>query len=135
MISKNPIVSHLVHLCYEHGVRHVIISPGSRNAPFTISFDEDPRFQTYIIPDERAAAFFALGLAQYTNTVTAICCTSGTAALNYGPALAEAYYQRIPMLAITSDRPEEWIDQGIGQSISARECFSKLHSKGSLTSF
>ena len=132
MISKNPIVSHLVHLCYEHGVRHVIISPGSRNAPFTISFDEDPRFQTYIIPDERAAAFFALGLAQYTNTVTAICCTSGTAALNYGPALAEAYYQRIPILAITSDRPEEWIDQGIGQSIRQENVFQnyilKAHS-------
>lgn len=132
MISKNPIVSHLVHLCYEHGVRHVIISPGSRNAPFTISFDEDPRFRTYIIPDERAAAFFALGLAQYTGTITAICCTSGTAALNYGPALAEAYYQRIPMLAITSDRPEEWIDQGIGQSIRQKDVFQnyilKAHS-------
>lgn len=132
MISKNPIVSHLVHLCYEHGVRHVIISPGSRNAPFTISFDEDPRFKTYIIPDERAAAFFALGLAQYTSTITAVCCTSGTAALNYGPALAEAYYQRIPMLAITCDRPEEWIDQGIGQSIRQEGVFQnyilKAHS-------
>lgn len=118
MISKNPIVSHLVELSYQHGVRHVVISPGSRNAPFTISFDEDERFTCYIIPDERAAAFFALGLAQYTNCITAICCTSGTAALNYAPAIAEAFYQRIPLLAITADRPEEWINQGIGQSIN-----------------
>lgn len=123
MISKNTIVSHLVELCYQHGVRHIIFSPGSRNAPFTISFNEDPRFQCYIIPDERAAAFFALGLAQYTKTITALCCTSGTASLNYAPALAEAFYQRIPMLAITADRPEEWIDQGIGQSIRQHNVF------------
>jgi 2-succinyl-5-enolpyruvyl-6-hydroxy-3-cyclohexene-1-carboxylate synthase len=123
MISKNTIVSHLVELCHQHGVKHIIFSPGSRNAPFTISFNEDPRFKCYVIPDERAAAFFALGLAQYTKTITAVCCTSGTAALNYAPALAEAYYQRIPILAITADRPEEWIDQGIGQSIRQHNVF------------
>ncbi len=123
MISKNTIVSHLVELCHQHGVKHIIFSPGSRNAPFTISFNEDPRFQCYVIPDERAAAFFALGLAQYTKTITAVCCTSGTASLNYAPALAEAYYQRIPILAITADRPEEWIDQGIGQSIRQHNVF------------
>lgn len=138
MISKNPIVSHLVELCYQHGVRHVVISPGSRNAPFTISFDEDKRFTCYIIPDERAAAFFALGLAQYTKSITAICCTSGTAALNYGPAIAEAFYQRIPLLAITADRPEEWINQGIGQSINQVGVFDnfilKSHSLPSDTS-
>lgn len=132
MVSKNIIVSHLVELCYQHGVRHVVLSPGSRNAPFTISFDEDKRFTTYIIPDERAAAFFALGLAQYTKSITAICCTSGTAALNYAPAIAEAFYQRIPLLAITADRPEEWINQGIGQSINQVDVFKnyilKAHS-------
>jgi len=126
MVSKNIIISHLVELCYQHGVRHVVLSPGSRNAPFTISFNEDERFTTYIIPDERAAAFFALGLAQYTKSVTAICCTSGSAALNYAPALAEAYYQRIPLLAITSDRPEEWINQGIGQSINQVNIFQNF---------
>ena len=124
MISKNTIVSHVVELCHQHGVQHIIFSPGSRNAPFTISFNEDPRFKCYIIPDERAAAFFALGLAQFTKTITAVCCTSGTAALNYAPALAEAFYQRIPMLAITADRPEEWIDQGIGQSIRQHNVFN-----------
>ncbi len=126
MISKNTIVSHLVELCHQHGVRHIIFSPGSRNAPFTISFNEDPRFTCYVIPDERAAAFFALGLAQYTKTITAVCCTSGTASLNYAPALAEAFYQRIPMLAITADRPEEWIDQGIGQSIRQHNVFKNF---------
>lgn len=126
MVSNNLIVSHLVELCYQHGVRHVIISPGSRNAALTISFDEDKRFTTYVIPDERAAGFFALGLAQYTKTITVICCTSGTAPLNYGPALAEAFYQRIPILAITADRPEEWIDQGVGQSIRQNGIFNNF---------
>jgi len=132
MISDNLIVSHLVELCHQHGVKHVVLSPGSRNAPFTISFTEDPRFQCYVIPDERAAAFFALGLAQYTNSITAICCTSGTASLNYAPAIAEAYYQRIPLLAITADRPKEWINQGIGQSINQIDIYKnyilKAHS-------
>jgi len=126
MISENTIVSHVVELCHQHGVKHIIFSPGSRNAPFTISFNEDPRFNCYVIPDERAAAFFALGLAQYTKTITAVCCTSGTASLNYAPALAEAFYQRIPMLAITADRPEEWIDQGIGQSIRQHNVFQNF---------
>ena len=130
MISQNIIVSHLVELCYQHGIKHIVLSPGSRNAPFTISFNEDPRFTCYIIPDERAAAFFALGLAQFTNTMTAVCCTSGTASLNYGPALAEAFYQRIPMLAITADRPEEWIDQGVGQSIRQKNLFQNFILKG-----
>lgn len=126
MVSKNIIVSHLVDLCYQHGVRHIVLSPGSRNAPFTISFDEDKRFTTYIIPDERAAAFFALGLAQYTKSITAVCCTSGTAALNYAPAIAEAYYQRIPLLAITADRPEEWINQGVGQSMNQVDVYKNF---------
>lgn len=126
MVSANKIVSDLVELCYSHGIRDVVLSPGSRNAPFSITFQEDQRFTCYVIPDERAAAFFALGLSQYTGKITAICCTSGTAAVNYGPALAEAYYQRIPILAITADRPDEWIDQGIGQSVHQKGLFDNF---------
>lgn len=126
MVSANPIVSDIVELCYQHGIRHVVLSPGSRNAPFSISFQEDERFTCYVIPDERAAAFFALGLAQKTEQMTAICCTSGTAVANYSPAIAEAYYQRIPILAITADRPEEWINQGIGQSINQVGIFNNF---------
>ena len=78
------------------------------------------------IPDERSAAFFALGMAQYTDLPTAIICTSGTAGLNYAPALAEAYYQGIPLLAITADRPTEYVDQEDGQTINQQNIFDNF---------
>lgn len=124
MVSANRIVTDIVEICHAHGVQYIVLSPGSRNAPFIITFQEDKRFECFIIPDERAAGFFALGLAQYTKSIVALCCTSGTAAVNYGPALAEAFYQRIPLVAITADRPKEWINQGIGQSLNQENLFS-----------
>lgn len=124
MVSENRIITDIVEICHAHGVKYVILSPGSRNAPFIITFQEDKRFECFVIADERAAGFFALGLAQYTKSIVALCCTSGTAAVNYGPALAEAYYQRIPLVAITADRPKEWINQGIGQSLNQENLFS-----------
>jgi len=117
MISEKRPVQDLIEILKEHGVRHVVISPGSRNAPLSISFEADKFFSTYSIVDERSAAFFALGIAQQTGETTAIVCTSGSAALNYAPAIAEAFYQQVPMLVITADRPSEWIDQGDGQTI------------------
>jgi 2-succinyl-5-enolpyruvyl-6-hydroxy-3-cyclohexene-1-carboxylate synthase len=100
-----------------------VLSPGSRNAPFAIAFDAHPDIQTLVIHDERAAAFVALGLAQETQKPVALCCTSGSACLNYYPALAEAYYRNIPLLVLTADRPAEWINQGDGQTIVQREVF------------
>ncbi len=117
MLSDKPGVRNLVELCAAKGIRHVIISPGSRNAPLNISFNEHGAFECISVPDERCAAFVALGIGQHTGQPAIVCCTSGSAALNFAPAIVEAYYQRIPMLILTADRPPEWIDQGEGQSM------------------
>jgi len=118
MNSDKKAVQDLVSLFEKKGIKHVIITPGSRNAPFSISFHENESFETISIVDERSAAFFALGIAQQSKMPVAIICTSGTAALNYAPAIAEAYYQEVPLLVITADRPMEWVDQGEGQTIN-----------------
>ncbi|MGB3618690.1 MAG: 2-succinyl-5-enolpyruvyl-6-hydroxy-3-cyclohexene-1-carboxylic-acid synthase, partial [Catalinimonas sp.] len=76
-----------------------------------------------VVPDERAAAFVALGIAQQTGVPTALVCTSGTAALNWGPAVAEAFFQRVPLLLLTADRPPEWVDQWDGQTIRQRNVY------------
>lgn len=122
-VSDKPVVRHIVELCHAHGVRDVILSPGSRNAPFILSFPASGKFTCLSIVDERSAAYFALGLARSKNAPVAIVCTSGTAALNYAPAMAEAYYQQIPLIAITADRPPEYIDQADGQTIRQNEMF------------
>ncbi|WP_291858269.1 2-succinyl-5-enolpyruvyl-6-hydroxy-3-cyclohexene-1-carboxylic-acid synthase [Marinilabilia sp.] len=116
-ISDKPVVKNILEHCFAYGVRHVVLSPGSRNAPFLISFPASGKFRCYTIVDERSAAYFALGLARKTGEPVVMACTSGTAALNYAPALAEAYYQQIPLIAITSDRPPEFVDQADGQTI------------------
>ena len=105
------------------GVKDIIISPGSRNAPLTIGFTEDPYFKCYSIVDERCAAFFALGIAQNTGRIVAVVCTSGSAMLNYYPAVAEAFYSDIPMLVISADRPSYRIDIGDGQTIRQENVF------------
>lgn len=108
---------HISHICNANGIKKAVISPGSRNAPITISFARNDQIEKYIIPDERAAGFIALGLAQASNEPVALVCTSGSALLNYGPAIAEAYYQKVPLVVISADRPPEWIDQWDGQTI------------------
>ncbi|MFN5621729.1 MAG: 2-succinyl-5-enolpyruvyl-6-hydroxy-3-cyclohexene-1-carboxylic-acid synthase [Flavobacteriales bacterium] len=123
MISDKKPVQDFIQLLVQHGIKHVIICPGSRNAPFSISLSEDSRFTVHSIVDERSAAFIALGMAQQLDHTVALICTSGTAALNFAPALAEAFYQRVPLLVVTADRPIEWIDQGEGQSIRQREVY------------
>jgi 2-succinyl-5-enolpyruvyl-6-hydroxy-3-cyclohexene-1-carboxylate synthase len=113
----------LVEQCLAQGMKHVVFSPGSRNAPFIIAFDEHPAFNCYVIHDERSAAFYALGMAQQLQEPVAVICTSGSAALNYYPAVAEAFYQCIPLVIITADRPNEWINQGDGQTIVQHEIY------------
>lgn len=125
-ISDKTVVHHIIEHCYTHGVRHVIISPGSRNAPFIISFPASKKFNCLTIVDERSAAYFALGLARETKQPVALICTSGTAALNYTPAISEAYYQQIPLIAITADRPPEYVDQADGQTIRQQGIFSNF---------
>jgi 2-succinyl-5-enolpyruvyl-6-hydroxy-3-cyclohexene-1-carboxylate synthase len=123
MISDKKPVQDFIQLLAQHGIQEVIICPGSRNAPFSISLSSDKRFNVHSIVDERSAAFIALGMAQQLDHTVALICTSGTAALNFAPALAEAFYQRVPLLVVTADRPIEWIDQGEGQSIRQREVY------------
>jgi 2-succinyl-5-enolpyruvyl-6-hydroxy-3-cyclohexene-1-carboxylate synthase len=124
MISSNKIgVQLIVQQCLAHGMKNVVCSPGSRNAPFVIAFDEHPEINCYVVHDERSAAFFAMGMAQQLNEPVGIVCTSGSAALNYYPAIAEAYYQCIPLVVITADRPTEWINQGDGQTIVQKDVF------------
>lgn len=116
----------LVAICKAKGLKDIVISPGSRNAPLVIEFARDPAFRCLVVPDERSAAFVALGIAQQSGLPTAVICTSGSAPLNYSPALAEAYYQRIPLVAITADRPAEWIGQADGQAINQRGMFKNF---------
>ncbi len=122
-LSDKKGVRNLVEICAAKGIRYVIISPGSRNAPLNISFNEHGAFECLSIPDERSAAFVALGIAQQTGTPAIITCTSGSASLNYAPGICEAFYQRIPLIVVTADRPDEWINQGEGQSIDQKNVY------------
>ncbi|NQY29522.1 MAG: 2-succinyl-5-enolpyruvyl-6-hydroxy-3-cyclohexene-1-carboxylate synthase [Flavobacteriaceae bacterium] len=120
---KIPLAQQVIQLCAAKGVSHVVISPGSRNAPLTIGFASHPEIKTYSIVDERCAAFFALGMAQELQQPVAVVCTSGSALLNYYPAIAEAYYSRIPLIVISADRPKHLIDVGDGQTIRQENVF------------
>lgn len=122
-------VALLIHQCYQAGIENVVISPGSRNAPLIIGFQSHPDIKCFVIHDERCAAFFALGLSQSTNTPVAITCTSGSALLNYSPAIAEAYYRQTPLLVLSADRPSELIDQGDGQTMRQSNVFSNFIKK------
>lgn len=100
-----------------NGLRHVVISPGSRSTPLAVLFTAHKDVKEWVLVDERSAAFFALGIARETNTPVALVCTSGTAAANYYPAIIEAYYARIPLLVLTSDRPHELRGVGAAQAM------------------
>mgnify|MGYP000846720131 CR=1 FL=1 len=126
MYSDKKNVLQLVALLKAHGITHIVLSPGSRNAPLIHSFAGDSDFTCYSVVDERSAGFFALGVIQALDRPVAVCCTSGTAALNLGPAVAEAFYQQLPLLAITADRPLAWTGQRDGQTIPQTGLFGKL---------
>lgn len=118
MISSNKlIVQKIISACEAYGIKHVVVCPGSRNAPFSIAFDNNAEFSTYVIHDERSAAFFALGMVDQLNHPVAIVCTSGSAIQNISPAVSEAFYRQLPLVVISADRPKNWIDQGDGQTI------------------
>jgi len=102
-----------------------VISPVSRNAPLTIGFTHDDFFNCYSIVDERCAAFFALGIAQQLQEPVAVVCTSGSALLNYYPAIAEAYYSNIPLVVLSADRPKHLVDIGDGQTIKQKNVFGE----------
>ncbi|MGC6480434.1 MAG: 2-succinyl-5-enolpyruvyl-6-hydroxy-3-cyclohexene-1-carboxylate synthase [Flavobacteriaceae bacterium] len=116
-ISNIPAAQLIIENCRVHGIKHIIISPGSRSAPLTLSFTAHPDFKCHSVVDERSAAFYALGMAQQLKSPVALVCTSGSAVLNYLPAIAEAYYSNIPLLVLSADRPSYRIDIGDGQTI------------------
>jgi 2-succinyl-5-enolpyruvyl-6-hydroxy-3-cyclohexene-1-carboxylate synthase len=99
------------------GVAHVCICPGSRSTPLAIVFARQPRIRVWMHLDERSAAFFALGLAKSSGMPVAVVCTSGTAAANFMPAVVEAKQARVPLIALTADRPHELRECGAAQTI------------------
>ena len=124
MYPKIPLAQSIIEICQQKGVQHIVISPGSRNAPLTIGFTNNPFFKCYSIADERCAAFFALGIAQQIKMPVAVVCTSGSALLNYYPAVAEAFYSQIPLIVLSADRPQSKIDIGDGQTIRQENVFA-----------
>lgn len=107
-----------------------VIAPGSRSAPLTLALADESRLTCRVVYDERSGGYLALGLAQQNGRPTGLVCTSGTAALNFAPAIAEAYYQQIPLLVLTADRPPEWLDQQDNQAIHQRGLYEP-HCRGS----
>ncbi|WP_066758533.1 2-succinyl-5-enolpyruvyl-6-hydroxy-3-cyclohexene-1-carboxylic-acid synthase [Crocinitomix algicola] len=124
--TKISHIAHLAELCSQAGIRQIVLSPGSRNAPLVIAFDSHPEIETFVVHDERSASFFALGLAEASGKPVALACTSGSAPVNYGPGIVEAYYRQIPLLVLTADRPSQWIDQGDGQTIRQKKMFANF---------
>lgn len=118
MYSVKKNVLQTVSLFKLYGIDHIVLSPGSRNAPLIQCFTQDSYFKCHIIVDERNAAFYGIGLIQKLQKPVAICCTSGTALLNYAPAVAEAFYQQLPLIVLSADRTPEWIGQMDGQIIA-----------------
>lgn len=107
----------LLDVLMAHGVGTIVLSPGSRNAPLLIAASARRKLRKHIITDERTAAFVALGIGIVSRKPVALACTSGTALYNYAPAVAEAFYQKVPLIVITADRPAQWIDQDDSQTL------------------
>jgi 2-succinyl-5-enolpyruvyl-6-hydroxy-3-cyclohexene-1-carboxylate synthase len=120
----------LVGLCAEYGVEKAVVSPGSRCAPLLIGFGKYSDIETISVTDERSAGFIGLGLAQQSGKPIVLVCTSGTATQNFAPAVTEAFYQQVPLIVLTADRPPEWIDQWDGQTIRQKNLYID-HIKGS----
>ncbi|MDH6304126.1 2-succinyl-5-enolpyruvyl-6-hydroxy-3-cyclohexene-1-carboxylate synthase [Parabacteroides sp. PF5-5] len=126
MYSNHKNVLQLLALLKAYEIQQVVLSPGSRNSPITHSLVADPYFICHTVVDERSAGFYTLGIILQTGKPAAVCCTSGTAVLNLGSAVAEAYYMQLPMLLITADRPAAWIGQMAGQTLPQPGIFNTL---------
>jgi len=126
MFSTKQNVLQTVALLKAHGIDHIVISPGSRNAPLAHCFNQDPFFRCFSIVDERSAGYFAIGMMDKLQRPVALCCTSGSAILNYGPAVAEAYYRELPLVVISADRTPSWIGQMDGQTIPQQGAYGNL---------
>ena len=129
MYCSKENVNILTALLVAHGVRHAVVCPGSRNSAIVHNFNECPFIQCYPVTDERSAGFYAMGMAQALKQPVVVCVTSGTALLNLAPAIAEAFYQHIPLVAISADRPQQWIDQLDGQTLPQSDALGRFVKK------
>jgi 2-succinyl-5-enolpyruvyl-6-hydroxy-3-cyclohexene-1-carboxylate synthase len=130
MITDKKHIQQLAALLLKKGITDIVISPGSRNSPMINTFTGIPEFNCQNIVDERSAAYIAIGLSLAKQKPVVIVCTSGTAALNYTPAVAEAFYQNIPLIVLTADRPDYWIDQAESQCIRQENIYQNFTKKG-----
>lgn len=126
MYSNKGNVNILTSLLLEYGVSDAVVCPGSRNAPIVHNLSVCEAIRCRPVTDERSAAFYALGLAIATRRPTVVCVTSGSALLNVMPAVAEAAYQHIPLVVISADRPQQWIDQLDGQTIPQSDALGRF---------
>ena len=129
MYSNKENVNILTALLVEHGVRHAVVCPGSRNSAIVHNLNECPDIECYPVTDERSAGFYALGMSQCLNRPVVVCVTSGTALLNLAPAVAEAYYQHVPLVVVSADRPPQWIDQLDGQTLPQPDALGRFVKK------
>lgn len=126
MYSSKENVNILTSLLVAHGIRYAVCCPGSRNSAIVHNLNACPDIECYPVTDERSAGFYALGMSQCLQKPVAVCVTSGTALLNLAPAVAEAYYQHIPLVVISADRPQAWIDQLDGQTLPQPDAFGRF---------
>ena len=126
MFSSHTNVNILTSLLAAHGIRHAVVCPGSRNAPIVHNLNECSSIACHPVTDERSAGFYALGMAQATDSAVAVCVTSGTALLNLAPAVAEAYYQQRRIIVVSADRPQAWIDQLDGQTLPQHDALGRF---------
>ena len=129
MYTDKKNILQLVALLEAHGITKVVLCPGSRNIPLVHTLSNHPNFTCYPVTDERSAGYFAIGLALNGGKPAAVCCTSGTALLNLHPAVAEAFYQNVPLVVISADRPAAWIGQMDGQTLPQPGVFQNLVKK------
>ncbi|MBO7046480.1 MAG: 2-succinyl-5-enolpyruvyl-6-hydroxy-3-cyclohexene-1-carboxylic-acid synthase [Prevotella sp.] len=129
MYSNKENVNILTALLVAHGVRYAVCCPGSRNSPIVHNLHACPDIECYPVTDERSAGFYALGMSQVLKEPVVVCVTSGTALLNLAPAVAEAYYQHIPLVVVSADRPQAWIDQLDGQTLPQPDALGRFVKK------
>src|SRR5687767_8501737 len=115
----------IAEVCAKKGVTDAVLCPGSRCAPLTLAFTRHRDIKPKTFSDERSAGFIALGMAQQKKNPVVVVCTSGTAAYNLAPSVAEAWFSETPLVVLTADRPSEWIGQHDGQTIHQSEIFGK----------
>ncbi|MBQ8047910.1 MAG: 2-succinyl-5-enolpyruvyl-6-hydroxy-3-cyclohexene-1-carboxylic-acid synthase [Prevotella sp.] len=129
MYSDRENVNILTALLVAHGVHHAVVCPGSRNAPIVHNLNEVPEIDCHPVTDERSACFYAMGIAQCIGEPVAVCVTSGSALLNLLPGVAEAFYQHVPLVVISADRPIQWINQLDGQTIPQADALGRFVNK------